>query len=215
MKITAKWLHDRNACQDSFDHVKENGYLGLDGISFIEKLIENNRVLDASWLIVRCMNKKQCVQYAVFAAEQALHLFENEYPNDTRPRDAINAAKAYIKNPCRKTKDAAYAAYAAAYAAADAAGAAAYAAYAAAGAAACAVACDVACAVACDVACAAYAAVGATAYTTVYTTAGAARAAVGAAYAAGAARAARAAAAGAAGAGADIINYGLKLLIIR
>ena len=56
--------------------------------------------------------------YAIFAAEQVIGFFEKKYPEDKRPRKAIEAAKDYLKDPSDKNKAAAYAA---AYAAADAA----------------------------------------------------------------------------------------------
>ena len=78
------------------------------------------------------------VTIAIFFAEDVLPFWERQYPEDMRPRAAIEAAKAWLINPCEKTADAAYdaavsassiisasaAAYAA-YAAADAASAAA------------------------------------------------------------------------------------------
>ena len=83
--------------------------------------------------------KQMSVKLAVYAAELVLPIFEKEYPDDARPRNAITAAKAYLKNPCKKTKcaadAAADAAYAAVYADAYAANAAYVAAYAAANAA--------------------------------------------------------------------------------
>jgi len=81
------------------------------------------------------MNKNQSVQYAIFAAEQVIDIYEGKYPNDKRPRNAIEAAKVYLENPSKKTKayanSASYAAYAA-YAdhAASSAGYAGYASYA-------------------------------------------------------------------------------------
>ncbi len=81
--------------------------------------------------------------YAIYWAEAVLHIFEEKYPDDNRPRKAIEAAKEYLRHPTEENKqaadaaayaadaaDAAYAAYAAcaanaaanaAYAAADAA----------------------------------------------------------------------------------------------
>jgi len=95
-------------------------------------------------------SKEICVRFAVFCAEKALPVFEKEYPDDERPRLAIEAAKNWLKNQTEESRlmaDAAayavYAAYAAldaaaldtaadaARAAADAAAYAAYAAYAA------------------------------------------------------------------------------------
>jgi hypothetical protein len=71
------------------------------------------------------------VEMACRFAESVLDLFEKEHPGDKRPREAIMAARAWIKNPCQETRDAANAA---ANAAADAAyaGYAGYAGYAAA-----------------------------------------------------------------------------------
>jgi len=79
--------------------------------------------------------KKMSVSLAIYAAELVLKIYEKKYPKDTRPRNAIAAAKAYLRNPCKKTKDATYAADGAAGAAtraAYAAHAATYAAHAAA-----------------------------------------------------------------------------------
>ena len=80
---------------------------------------------------------KMYVSYAVFAAELVLPIYEKKYPEDKRPRQAIEAAKKCIIDPSPENKNAAatahaYAAVAAyAAAAADAAYAAADAAYAA------------------------------------------------------------------------------------
>ena len=155
-KITNAFLTKHKACQSVVRFAAENKIIGLPADQFISKLMDISRFDWANWLIVRLMNKKQKVMYAVFAAEQVINIFEKKYPNDDRPRKAIIAAKNYLKTPNSKTKkaaaaaaaatddayayadaDAAAAAYAAAYAAADAyaayaADAAAYAAYAAA-----------------------------------------------------------------------------------
>jgi hypothetical protein len=72
--------------------------------------------------------KKDSVAMAIFSAELVIDIFEKKYPQDNRPRKAIEAAKEWLKDPTdQNTASAAYAARAAAYAA----DAAAYAAYAA------------------------------------------------------------------------------------
>ena len=82
------------------------------------------------------------VSYAVFAAEEVIDIYEKKYPDNDKPRRAIEAAKRCINNPSKENKaaaaayaadaaDAAAAAYAAAADAAAAAYAAAYAAVAA------------------------------------------------------------------------------------
>jgi hypothetical protein len=119
--ITLEWLRSQDACEESIKawH-KETDH---NTFATLNRLIDKNPKW-GNWLICRLMNKKQSVQYAIFAAEQVIDIYEGKYPNDKRPRNAIEAAKAYLKNPSKKTK--AYA-FAAAYAAADAAAAAAYA----------------------------------------------------------------------------------------
>jgi len=114
-KLTTRWLRKQEACDDGvewFESQKET-----DPIKIIKKLIRydsDEKLQWANWFIVRLMDKRQAVQYAIFAAELALGVFEKAYPNDDRPRKAIEAAKAYLKNPCEKTKSAASAARSAA-----------------------------------------------------------------------------------------------------
>ena len=74
--VTKKWLENKGACETSFDYVCENGYIGLTPIKGIEKLIENDRLLDANWYITKVMNKKQNVKYAIFAAKQVIDIYE-------------------------------------------------------------------------------------------------------------------------------------------
>ena len=42
------------------------------------------------------LNNKNKVQYAIYAAEQVIHIFEARYPTDNRPRQAIEFAKAHV-----------------------------------------------------------------------------------------------------------------------
>ena len=82
------------------------------------------------------MTRPQYLSYAIYAAEQVIDIYEKKYPDDKRPRNAIEAARVVLKNNNAKTRAAAWAARAAAEAAAraaawaagDAAGAAAWAA---------------------------------------------------------------------------------------
>ena len=117
--ITVEYLKSINAC-DSGIKAFESKYPNdakLDAV--IQACLDskdNHIVSDGSWLICRCFNKSQKIQYAIYAAELVLHIYEANYPGNKAPRKAIEAAKAYLANPCDKTKNAA-----AAYAAADAA----------------------------------------------------------------------------------------------
>ena len=74
--------------------------------------------------------KRDSVALAIYAAELCIGKFEEKYPDDKRPRQAIEAAKHWLVNPSSTANAAADAAAYAAYAA-NAAANAAYAAYAA------------------------------------------------------------------------------------
>ena len=82
------------------------------------------------------MTLEQKRKYAIFAAQQVLDIFEAKYPDDERPRKAIEAAEAVLENDTKENRAKADVAAAAAYAAyadaTDAAEADAYTAYAAA-----------------------------------------------------------------------------------
>ena len=107
--------------------------------TLVRALLADGQFAWANWLVTQLMTPEQRVRYALYAAEQVLPIFEQRYPTDQRPRNAIKAAQAYLteQTPANKAlaRKAAAAAYAAAYAAAAyaaAAAAAAAAAYAAA-----------------------------------------------------------------------------------
>jgi len=51
--------------------------------------------------------KKDSVLFSIYAAYLCLNNFEKLYPNDKRPREAIEAAERYIKNPTKKNQTAA------------------------------------------------------------------------------------------------------------
>ena len=130
MKITKKWLESKDACTEGIKWFEKR--TNTDLITLLNDLQNEDHWTWANWLIIRCMNYKQRISYAIFAAEQVIHIYEKKYPDDNRPRNAIEAAKKCLKNPSKKNKDAAADAAYADAAAADAAVAAAYAAYAAA-----------------------------------------------------------------------------------
>ena len=98
-----------------------------------ESIKQNNKECWQEMKIVKAYRwtKKDSLQLAIFSAELVLPIFEKKYPDDYRPRKAIEAAKKVLQKDTKKNRlaaaDAAYAAAHAAHAAAHAA----YAAYAA------------------------------------------------------------------------------------
>ena len=115
MNITKQWLEKEDACSGGYEWFYAQNK--KDEIKVIHALIKEGHVKWANWTIVRRLKTKILkVKYAVYAAEQVIDIFEKKYPDDKRPRKAINAAKKYIKDPSKK--NAADAAYDAAHAAA-------------------------------------------------------------------------------------------------
>ncbi len=109
MIITKKWLTKHGVCEKgikAFANQKE-----MDSTKIIKLLIRSNNKeqLDwANWLISRVFrSKKQKVLYTIYAARLVLPIFEAEYPDNLGPRKAIEAAEAWVENPCEKNRAAA------------------------------------------------------------------------------------------------------------
>ena len=135
MKITSKWLEKQFACPEGKAWFLENFKKETTLKKLIEGLIKAEKWSWSEWLIQKSVNQKQAIRVAIFSAELVIDIYEKKYPEDKRPRQAIEAAKAYLKKPNEVNKNAAANAALAAYAAAAALAAdyaAAYAAYAAA-----------------------------------------------------------------------------------
>jgi len=105
MNITTKLLQSLNACQEGIGLVAT--YEDKEVEVVIRRLVADDHWDWANWLLPRLMNYKGYVSYAVFAAELVLPIWEKEYPDDQRPRQAIEAAKRCIDDPSEKNKNAA------------------------------------------------------------------------------------------------------------
>ena len=91
----------------------------------IATIIESNGISDAVWALRAVEGKdKEIRLFAADCAESVLHIYEKQYPNDYRPRKAIQAARDYANGVIGKDElgDARAAAWAAGNAALDAAG---------------------------------------------------------------------------------------------
>jgi len=133
--IDIEFLKDRDVCEEGFVYFKKNIKEPIAARELINRLLatkKREKMEWVNWLLCKLFSRPQYIQYAVFAAEQVLPIFEAKYPSDKRPRKAIEAAKQVALNDTEENRKiaanaAAYAADAAAYAA----DAAAYAVYAA------------------------------------------------------------------------------------
>ena len=136
MLITKDYLKSLSPCEDRYKHYLKH-YKDFEGT--LEAFLDLPELTheDKKWVFVRSIPKDRLRLVAADFAERVLHIYESKYPNDDRPRKAIEAARSGDKNAAADAAAAAaYAAAAAAYAYAaaadaDAAAAAANAAYAA------------------------------------------------------------------------------------
>ena len=122
MEITKKWLKEYDACEEAIEWFE--GQKKKDHESLIKALIHSKTAeLEwGNWYLARRLTKTKKIQYTVFAARLVLKNYEDKYPNDDRPRKAIEAAEEYIKHPSKKNKSAAeFAARSAAESAAESA----------------------------------------------------------------------------------------------
>ena len=128
MLITLDKLNELNACSEAKELFKtvfgDSGSLE----NIVKEVKRRNNHYDyVVWLLPKLMNREDCLKFAIFSAELILHIYEDKYPMDKKPRKTIEAAKKVLENDTEENRNAAYAAYAAVYAA----NAAVYAAYAA------------------------------------------------------------------------------------
>ena len=139
MRITTELVKTFNPCQDRFNNYQINyPNSDLHIVDFLK--LENITYDDKIWVWKKVTTINEAALFGLKCAESVLHIFETKYPNDKRPRLALDSIRTYLDNPTEENKKACRAAYAAAdaaaYAAADAAADADAAAYAAADAAA-------------------------------------------------------------------------------
>ena len=120
MKVTKEQIKELNPCRQGWEWYLENQEEDL-----LTLLLDANKSnpSDARWLFTRLMNKNQCMRIAVFSAREVLHIFEVKYPEDKRPRKAIEAVETYLKDPSERNRELAADAADDAAAAADAAAA--------------------------------------------------------------------------------------------
>ena len=135
MIINQKWVKEQSACEGGAKWFNDNYSKDVEGYEVVETLIKDKAIAKehssdtslswANWLIVRLMTRKQYLQYAVFAAEQAILIYEKKNPPEKLMHDCIDAAKAVIENDTAENRNKSAAAWDASW---DAAWAAAWAA---------------------------------------------------------------------------------------
>lgn len=132
LHITLASLRQRGACKSGYNTLA--AHLGADWpddkpINLLSCL-DSNPVEDVIWALRATLENSDYAARMIAAdcAESVLHIYESAYANDRRPRDAVEAARAFARG---EIDDATGAAWAAGDAAGDAARAARAAAWAA------------------------------------------------------------------------------------
>ena len=119
LHITFNSIKFHEACSEGYDPL--SNYLGGDSnygmdtpISLI-KCLESNPIKDVIWALRATLedSKEFSKKFALACAEHVLPVFEEKYPEDNRPREAIEAVKAGTIT--QEITDAALAAYSASY----------------------------------------------------------------------------------------------------
>lgn len=128
MKVNVIKIKALNPCKSRLDAFLVN-HASFSGTMHKFLNLENVPHTDKVWVYFRLIPKELIGKIAADIAESVLNIYESKYPNDNRPRLAIEAARSGVN--CRNAYDAynaytafaypAYDAYAAAYAAAFAA----------------------------------------------------------------------------------------------
>jgi hypothetical protein len=129
-----KWYKidgDVEMCERGF-HASENiidamGYANPEALALVEargKILKQDDQQCASEMrLIKAWEwtKPDSVALAIYAAELVIKNFEREFPGDKRPRLAIEAAKAWLKNPTEENRSAAESAARSAWSAAESA----------------------------------------------------------------------------------------------
>lgn len=104
MKITKEWLEQSGACGEGKQWFFSQETTRIDLV--VKKLIVLKKFDWANWTLTHAMSHVQNAQYACFSAYQSLENFEKIYPNDKRPREAIEAALKWANDPTEANKSA-------------------------------------------------------------------------------------------------------------
>ena len=115
MKLTKEFLQEKSASPSGIQWYVENKEPDTveDCVAkLLADLKQGETLAYANWLLSKTLNTDNCRRYAIFAARQVLHIFEEKYPDDKRPRLAIETAEKYLRTHSEEDRkiadDAAY-----------------------------------------------------------------------------------------------------------
>ena len=107
MTTTLNKIKAHSPCSDGWN--KLLNHLGKKQVDdeplSIATIIQSNGIKDAVWALCAVEGKdKEIRLFAADCAESVLHIYEKQYPNDDRPRKAIQAARDYANGLINEDK---------------------------------------------------------------------------------------------------------------
>ena len=98
MDLSLSKLESMGACAPGIELYRQLGC--PDTVeSAVALAMQQDRFNYCNWLLTHLFTKEQNVKYAIYAAKSVLRIHGSKYPDDTRPRKAIEAAEEYLCNP--------------------------------------------------------------------------------------------------------------------
>ena len=100
-------FHCSKKIYEAFDYVQGEILAKVEVKGKFESQDDKEVYTDMRLLKTYKWQKKDSVALSIYAAELCLKNYEKVYPNDKRPREAIEAAKKWLKNPTPENESAA------------------------------------------------------------------------------------------------------------
>ena len=120
LNTTFAKLKENGACTEGYKKLAKSlggvTKYGRDTPIPLSKIIESNGLQDTIWTLRATIEPSEniLIEFACRCAEHVLHFYEDKYPNDLRPRKAIEAARVCITDKSETAKNKRDAAWAAA-----------------------------------------------------------------------------------------------------
>jgi len=105
MKLTKEFLKDNNAYTELMVWFKKRFSCGEESEKVIAKLMLDGWFRQANWLLTRILDAKQNAEYAIYAAELALPIFERNRPGDDNAARMIKKIKKCLLNHSKKNQE--------------------------------------------------------------------------------------------------------------
>ena len=109
LKLCKSGLHASETPLESLNYVYGDRWFSVEAKGEIKK--DDDKFVASEMRLVKEIEvKKVLVKFAILCAREALPNYEKIYKDDLRPRQAIEAAEAYLTNPNKENESAAWSA---------------------------------------------------------------------------------------------------------